>query len=90
MMKPKPPRVPATPRHARVTEQTEEGLFLDLPADDLIHPTHWPTIDILPAQLNLYWAELQAALDAEPPQGLEAEHRFLSDFVARQIMAPVG
>ncbi|MFV0243571.1 MAG: AAA family ATPase [Qingshengfaniella sp.] len=28
-------------------------------ADDLIFGTHWPTIDILPAQLNLYWAEFQ-------------------------------
>lgn len=28
-------------------------------ADDVIFGTHWPTIDILPAQLNLYWAEFQ-------------------------------
>lgn len=28
-------------------------------ADDVVFGTHWPTIDILPAQLNLYWAEFQ-------------------------------
>ncbi len=28
-------------------------------ADDVIFGTHWPTIDLLPAQLNLYWAEFQ-------------------------------
>ena len=28
-------------------------------ADDVIFGTHWPSIDILPAQLNLYWAEFQ-------------------------------
>jgi chromosome partitioning protein len=28
-------------------------------AADVIRPTHWPTIDLLGAQLNLYWAEFQ-------------------------------
>jgi len=32
---------------------------LETRADDVIKPTHWPQIDILPAQLNLYWAEFQ-------------------------------
>jgi len=27
--------------------------------DDLIQPTHWPNIDLIGAQLNLYWAEFQ-------------------------------
>lgn len=26
---------------------------------DLIQPTHWPNIDLIGAQLNLYWAEFQ-------------------------------
>ena len=45
-----------------------EGSFAGLTADDLIRPTHWPTIDILPAQLNLYWAEFQVPvwLQANP------------------------
>lgn len=32
---------------------------LKLSAQDLIQPTHWPNIDLLGAQLNLYWAEFQ-------------------------------
>ncbi|MEM7236206.1 MAG: AAA family ATPase [Pseudomonadota bacterium] len=49
-------------RHARVTSAAGDAEltdYLDLGADDLIRPTHWPTIDILPAQLDLYWAEFQ-------------------------------
>ncbi|MCJ7874815.1 AAA family ATPase [Phaeobacter sp. J2-8] len=32
---------------------------LDLKAADLIQSTHWPNIDLIGAQLNLYWAEFQ-------------------------------
>lgn len=32
---------------------------LDIKAGDLIKPTHWPNIDLIGAQLNLYWAEFQ-------------------------------
>ena len=32
---------------------------LELRASDLIRPTHWPYIDLIGAQLNLYWAEFQ-------------------------------
>lgn len=32
---------------------------LKLSAKDVIQPTHWPNIDIIGAQLNLYWAEFQ-------------------------------
>jgi chromosome partitioning protein len=28
-------------------------------ASDVIHKTHWPSIDLIGAQLNLYWAEFQ-------------------------------
>jgi chromosome partitioning protein len=28
-------------------------------ATDIIRPTHWPNIDLIGAQLNLYWAEFQ-------------------------------
>ncbi|MCA0922801.1 AAA family ATPase [Pseudooceanicola nanhaiensis] len=28
-------------------------------ASDLVQPTHWPNIDLIGAQLNLYWAEFQ-------------------------------
>ncbi len=32
---------------------------LDIRADSLIAKTHWPNIDLIGAQLNLYWAEFQ-------------------------------
>ena len=32
---------------------------LDITTDNLIKPTHWPNIDLIGAQLNLYWAEFQ-------------------------------
>ena len=32
---------------------------LDRTAQDVIQPTHWPNIDLIGAQLNLYWAEFQ-------------------------------
>ena len=32
---------------------------LDTKASDVIQPTHWPNIDLIGAQLNLYWAEFQ-------------------------------
>lgn len=32
---------------------------LKISATDLIRPTHWPNIDLVGAQLNLYWAEFQ-------------------------------
>lgn len=32
---------------------------LDVSARDLIQSTHWPNIDLIGAQLNLYWAEFQ-------------------------------
>lgn len=32
---------------------------LEITARDLIRPTHWPNIDLIGAQLNLYWAEFQ-------------------------------
>ncbi len=32
---------------------------LEVRTDALIQPTHWPNIDLIGAQLNLYWAEFQ-------------------------------
>jgi chromosome partitioning protein len=32
---------------------------LEIRAQDLIRKTHWPNIDLIGAQLNLYWAEFQ-------------------------------
>ena len=32
---------------------------LKVTAADLVRPTHWPNIDLIGAQLNLYWAEFQ-------------------------------
>ena len=32
---------------------------LAVTADDIIQNTHWPNIDLIGAQLNLYWAEFQ-------------------------------
>ena len=38
-------------------ETLREALTVD--AEDVIQPTHWPNIDLIGAQLNLYWAEFQ-------------------------------
>ena len=35
------------------------GEALGLTSADVIQPTHWPNIDLIGAQLNLYWAEFQ-------------------------------
>ncbi|WP_212525627.1 AAA family ATPase [Actibacterium sp. MT2.3-13A] len=35
------------------------GAALEVRAPDLVQKTHWPNIDLLGAQLNLYWAEFQ-------------------------------
>ena len=43
--------------------------YLGITADDLIQGTHWPTIDILPAQLNLYWAEFQIPVWLQTSRG---------------------
>ncbi|WP_299356608.1 AAA family ATPase [uncultured Shimia sp.] len=32
---------------------------LDVKTQDIVQKTHWPNIDIMGAQLNLYWAEFQ-------------------------------
>ncbi|WP_158971828.1 AAA family ATPase [Chachezhania sediminis] len=32
---------------------------MTMTAADVIRPTHWPNIDLIGAQLNLYWAEFQ-------------------------------
>lgn len=32
---------------------------LDISPSDLVRPTHWPNIDLIGAQLNLYWSEFQ-------------------------------
>ena len=32
---------------------------LNVSARDVIQPTHWPNIDLMGSQLNLYWAEFQ-------------------------------
>jgi len=32
---------------------------MDIRAQDLVQKTHWPNIDLIGAQLNLYWAEFQ-------------------------------
>jgi len=32
---------------------------MSLRAQDLIQPTHWPNIDLIGAELKLYWAEIQ-------------------------------
>ncbi|MDQ7774950.1 MAG: AAA family ATPase [Paracoccus aminovorans] len=44
---------PALPFDETLTEA------LTVTARDVIQPTHWPNIDLLGAQLNLYWAEFQ-------------------------------
>lgn len=32
---------------------------MNIKAQDVIKPTHWPNIDLIGAQLNLYWSEFQ-------------------------------
>ena len=50
------------PRRARRGAAAARGdarRALTKTADDVIQPTHWPSIDLIGAQLNLYWAEFQ-------------------------------
>lgn len=64
------------------TDQDSPDPWLDLTADDLIRPTHWPTVDILPAQLNLYWAEFQIPVWLQAARGWrfwDALGNFLTD-----------
>ena len=49
-------RLAADP-NAALDETLTEALKID--ARDLIQSTHWPNIDLIGAQLNLYWAEFQ-------------------------------
>lgn len=61
----------ARAQHAEAPNAVDPALkdYLDITADDLIRPTHWPTIDILPAQLNLYWAEFQIPVWLQSSRG---------------------
>ncbi|MEM1159743.1 MAG: AAA family ATPase [Pseudomonadota bacterium] len=61
----------ARAQQAGALERVDPALseYLGLSADDLIRPTHWPTIDILPAQLNLYWAEFQIPVWLQSSRG---------------------
>lgn len=43
--------------HATLDPMLEETLRLT--AADIIQPTHWSSIDLIGAQINLYWAEFQ-------------------------------
>jgi chromosome partitioning protein len=64
------------------TEDPALAEYANLTADDLIRPTHWPTIDILPAQLNLYWAEFQIPVWLQSSHGWrfwDALQNFLTD-----------
>ena len=70
--------------HVRSQQTTDPALadYANLTADDLIRPTHWPTIDILPAQLNLYWAEFQIPVWLQSSRGWrfwDALQNFLTD-----------
>ena len=42
---------------------------LDVTATSLIQSTHWPNIDLIGAQLNLYWAEFQIPVWRMPGRG---------------------
>lgn len=44
---------PALPLDETLTEA------LNITASDIVQKTHWPNIDLIGAQLNLYWAEFQ-------------------------------
>lgn len=71
----------SSPKGGR-TDQDSPDPWLDLTADDLIRPTHWPTVDILPAQLNLYWAEFQIPVWLQAARGWrfwDALGNFLTD-----------
>ncbi|WP_428928932.1 AAA family ATPase [Marinibacterium sp. SX1] len=66
------------------SEELDEDLreAASVTADDVIFGTHWPTIDILPAQLNLYWAEFQVPVWMQTHrswQFWDALHAFLED-----------
>lgn len=75
-------------RSMGIDDMTSERLDEDVrdaakvTADDVIFGTHWPTIDILPAQLNLYWAEFQVPVWMQTHRGWQfwdALKSFLQD-----------
>jgi chromosome partitioning protein len=51
----------ARARRGEAPQPLDETLSaaLEMSASDVIRPTHWPNIDLIGAQLNLYWAEFQ-------------------------------
>lgn len=52
-------RVRAAGGHPTVPLDETLRAALDTDPNDLIQKTHWPNIDLIGAQLNLYWAEFQ-------------------------------
>lgn len=55
---------------------------MDLSAADLVRKTHWPNIDLIGAQLDLYWAEFQV-----PVWRMAARSWKLWDALGERLMA---
>jgi len=45
---------------------------LKISTQDIVQKTHWPNIDIIGAQLNLYWSEFQIPVWRMAARGMEA------------------
>jgi chromosome partitioning protein len=60
---------------------------LEVPAAGLIQPTHWPNIDLIGAQLNLYWAEFQVPVWRMQSRGWKLWDALTDSFAAEGLLA---
>ncbi|WGW06073.1 AAA family ATPase [Tropicibacter oceani] len=59
---------------------------LTVSASDLIQSTHWPNIDLIGAQLNLYWAEFQVPVWRMQARGWKLWDALTDSFEASGIL----
>ncbi|WP_204115916.1 AAA family ATPase [Shimia biformata] len=59
---------------------------LDVSAQSLVQKTHWPNIDLIGAQLNLYWAEFQIPVWRMAARGWKLWDALTESFVADGIL----
>ncbi len=62
------------------------GQALGMTAQDLIQKTHWPNIDLIGAQLNLYWAEFQVPVWRMQGRGWKLWDAFGDIFAADGVL----
>ena len=55
----------------------------------LVQKTHWPNIDLIGAQLNLYWAEFQIPVWRMQARGWKLWDALTDSFAADGILGPI-